>query len=114
MADAEDRARSDRGTEPETDPVREHRRWAPDSLSFAVITVRHSAAAHHVLDRRLVRDDVAAIRPLVEELLADPGLDVLLLTGGTGVSPRDVTVEAVAPLVETHLAGPRLPRARRS
>lgn len=122
MADAGDRARADRGNEPETDPVREHRRWAPDSLSFAVVTVSDSrtletdtgggtavarieAAGHHVLERRLVRDDAAAIRPLVEELLAAPGLDVLLLTGGTGVSPRDVTVEAVAPLFQISLPG---------
>ena len=37
--------------------------------------------------------------------LADDGVDVVLVTGGTGVAPRDVTVEAVAPLLERELPG---------
>ena len=105
-----------------TEVVEEHRRRAPASLGFAVVTVsdsrtaetdtggdaaaeRIAAAGHRVEARLLVRDEVAAIRAAVEELLAAPGVDVLVLTGGTGVAPRDVTVEAVSPLFEKPLPG---------
>jgi molybdenum cofactor biosynthesis protein B len=52
-----------------------------------------------------VRDEIAAIREAAEEALEAEGVDVVLFTGGTGVSPRDVTVEAVRPLFEKELPG---------
>jgi molybdopterin adenylyltransferase len=105
-----------------TEVVEDHRRRAPASLGFAVLTVsdsrtaatdsggdaaaeRIAAAGHRVEARRLVRDEEEAVRQAVEELLAAPGVDVLVLTGGTGVAPRDVTVEAVSPLFEKPLPG---------
>jgi molybdenum cofactor biosynthesis protein B len=52
-----------------------------------------------------VRDDVRAIRRVVRSALAMHAVDAVLLTGGTGVSPRDRTPEAVGPLLERELAG---------
>ena len=63
------------------------------------------SAGHAVVARRWCGDDVGAIRRLARELLADPLLDALIVTGGTGVAPRDVTPEALAPLVEVPLEG---------
>ena len=56
-------------------------------------------------DAALVPDDVAAIRGAVRRLLALPGVDVVVLTGGTGFSPRDVTLDAVAPLLDKPIEG---------
>jgi molybdenum cofactor biosynthesis protein B len=53
----------------------------------------HRVVAHH-----MVTDDVQAIREAVTQLLADPAPDVIIVTGGTGISPRDVTIEAIKPL----------------
>ena len=52
-----------------------------------------------------MRDDVAAIRAAARRLLASPEVDVLVATGGTGFSPRDVTLDAVGPLLERPIEG---------
>jgi molybdenum cofactor biosynthesis protein B len=52
-----------------------------------------------------VADDPAAIRRAVRGALARRGVDVVLVTGGTGIAPRDVTPDAIAPLVERWLPG---------
>lgn len=102
--------------------VEQHRRAAPALLGFAVITVSDTrtpgddvsgrtisemarAAGHRVEDPVLVPDDVAAIRGAVEKALARKGVDVIVLTGGTGFSPRDVTIEAAGPLLERPVEG---------
>jgi molybdenum cofactor biosynthesis protein B len=100
----------------------EHRRSAPVVLGFAFITVSDTRAAaddvsgraladlargagHRVEASQLVPDDVAAIRRAVRQALAMEGVDVVVLTGGTGFSPRDVTLDAVGPLLETRVDG---------
>lgn len=60
---------------------------------------------HHVRDRRIVTDDPAAIRETVAGWVADPAVDVVITTGGTGITARDVTPEAVASLGTKHLPG---------
>jgi molybdenum cofactor biosynthesis protein B len=62
-------------------------------------------AGFEVAVRALVPDDEPAIRERVRSLLADAGIDAVLVTGGTGVAPRDRTVEAVLPLLERRLDG---------
>jgi molybdenum cofactor biosynthesis protein B len=60
----------------------------------------------HVLgDRRIVKDDVPAIRALVESWIADPDIHVVVSTGGTGLTGRDVTPEAIRPLFEKAIEG---------
>lgn len=100
----------------------QHRRAAPVVLGFATLTVSDTrskgddasgnairglaaAAGHRVVDSTLVRDDVEEIRAAVRRLLALPGVDVLVTTGGTGFSPRDVTLEAAGPLLELPVEG---------
>ena len=61
--------------------------------------------AGHVVARAWVRDEPAAIRRVVRAALARRGTDAIVLTGGTGVAPRDRTPEAVRPLLERELPG---------
>jgi len=99
-----------------------HRQYAPAVLGFAVITVSDSrrpeddtsgrtiremaaASGHRVEDSTLVPDDVAAIRAALRRMLALPGVDVVVTTGGTGLSPRDLTLEAAGPLLDRPVEG---------
>ena len=63
------------------------------------------ADGHILADRTIVRDDVAAIRTKVEGWIADPQIDVVISTGGTGFTGRDVTPEAIRPLFEKEIDG---------
>lgn len=107
----------------ERDPVAEHRGGgALRDVGFTILTVSDSRRAgddrsgalarrlvteanHRVVGARIVRDETVSIREAVEAFLDDPGCDVVLLTGGTGVAPRDRTPEAVGPLFERELPG---------
>jgi molybdopterin adenylyltransferase len=60
--------------------------------------------SHKVLNKSLIADDPRMLRSAVNEFFRS-GADVLVLTGGTGVSPTDVTVETVAPFFEKELVG---------
>ena len=62
-------------------------------------------AGHEVADRALVKDDIAQIRAKVQGWIADPKVDVVITTGGTGFTGRDVTPEAVKPLFEKEIDG---------
>jgi molybdopterin adenylyltransferase len=64
-----------------------------------------ASAGHVVADRDIVRDDVGEIRARVENWIGDPGVDVVVTTGGTGFTGRDVTPEALMPLFEKTIDG---------
>jgi molybdopterin adenylyltransferase len=64
-----------------------------------------TADGHHIADRAIVKDDVAAIRAKVLGWVADAAVDVVITTGGTGFTGRDVTPEAVRPLFEKEIDG---------
>lgn len=66
---------------------------------------RLEAAGHILADRALLKDDKAAIRAQVERWIDDGEVDVVITTGGTGLTGRDVTVEAVKPLFEKEIEG---------
>jgi molybdenum cofactor biosynthesis protein B len=76
-----------------------------DDKSGATLVARIEAAGHAVADRAIVEDDVEAIRARVKAWIADPGIDVVISTGGTGFTGRDVTPEAVEPLFEKRMDG---------
>lgn len=107
----------------------EHKREAPRSVRFAVVVVstsRYEAlragreppkditgdlierllaqAGHEVIMRRVVPDDVDAIRRALQEALG-AGAQAVIFAGGTGVSPDDVTIEAIRPLLDKDLPG---------
>jgi molybdenum cofactor biosynthesis protein B len=73
--------------------------------SGGLLVERLVAAGHRLAARALVPDDVAAIRGQVQAWVDDPEVDVILTTGGTGFAPRDVTPEAVRPLLRREMDG---------
>lgn len=73
--------------------------------SGATLVQRLTAAGHILTGKAIVPDEVEAIRERISGWVADPEVDVVLTTGGTGFSPRDVTPEAVKPLFRRELEG---------
>ena len=71
----------------------------------AVVEELLRAAGHTVVAREIVPDDREAIQSALRECLKKEGLRAVILTGGTGVAPRDVTPESVAPLLEREVPG---------
>jgi molybdenum cofactor biosynthesis protein B len=99
-----------------------HRRAAPERVATAILTVSDTrtpesdsggallaellaAAGHPLVSREIVRDDAEAIREAALAALARPEVRALIVTGGTGVAPRDVTPDALEPLLERVLPG---------
>jgi molybdopterin adenylyltransferase len=74
-----------------------------DDKSGATLAGRIEAAGHAVAARAIVSDDVERIRTCVKNWIADPGIDVIITTGGTGFTGRDVTPEAAEPLFEKRM-----------
>ena len=84
--------------------ISDTRTLATDS-SGALLAERLTGAGHRLAGRAIVTDDVSAIRAQLEAWIADPAIDVVLTTGGTGLSKRDVTPEAVRPLFRREIEG---------
>jgi molybdenum cofactor biosynthesis protein B len=76
-----------------------------DDKSGTTLADRLTSAGHHLAARDIVTDDVEAIRAVIRKWIADPGIDVIISTGGTGFTGRDVTPEAVEPLFEKRMDG---------
>ncbi|MEO0784740.1 MAG: molybdenum cofactor biosynthesis protein B [Pseudomonadota bacterium] len=73
--------------------------------SGATLAQRIEQAGHAVAERVILPDDKQDIRSKVAEWIADPGVDVVISTGGTGLTGRDVTPEAVSPLLDKVIDG---------
>jgi molybdenum cofactor biosynthesis protein B len=76
-----------------------------EDKSGATLVERIEQAGHGVADRQIVQDDVEQIRTWLRNWIADLRVDVIITTGGTGFTGRDVTPEAVEPLIEKHMEG---------
>ena len=76
-----------------------------DDKSGTILSDRLTAAGHMLAAREIVTDDVDAIRAIVRKWIADPGIDAIITTGGTGFTGRDVTPEAIEPLFEKRMDG---------
>jgi len=76
-----------------------------DDKSGATLASRIESAGHTLAERDIVRDEVGAIRERVQRWISDPAIDVVITTGGTGFTGRDVTPEAVEPLFEKRMDG---------
>lgn len=80
-------------------------RTTENDTSGGYIVDRMSEVGHHVVARTIVKDTEVGIRAQLAQWIADPAIDVIIATGGTGVTPRDVTPEAMAPLITKHIPG---------
>ena len=76
-----------------------------DDKSGTTLVDRLTAAGHKLAAREIVTDDVEAIRAVVKRWIADRGVDIIITTGGTGFTGRDVTPEAIEPLFEKRMDG---------
>ncbi|HKY33461.1 MAG TPA: molybdenum cofactor biosynthesis protein B [Candidatus Polarisedimenticolia bacterium] len=100
----------------------EHRLSAPRAVGVALLTVSDTrspendlsgrlaadlcrAAGHHVVSAAIVPDDPVRVSEALGALLADRRVQAVLINGGTGISARDTTLEAVGPLLERRLDG---------
>jgi molybdenum cofactor biosynthesis protein B len=100
----------------------EHKAQAPRSVGCFVLTISDTktpetdtsgalirellaAAGHRVAGATIVRDEPAEVRRVIAQAVADPGVQVVILTGGTGVTSRDSTFEAVETLLDKRLPG---------
>ncbi len=73
--------------------------------SGKLLAGRLTDAGHALAAKRIVPDEVYTIRAVVAGWIAEPGVDVVITTGGTGVTGRDGTPEAVAPLLDKTIEG---------
>ena len=80
-------------------------RTLTDDKSGTTLAERLTAAGHRLAAREIVTDDVEAIRAVVKRWIADSSIDVVITTGGTGFTGRDVTPEAAEPLFEKRMDG---------
>ena len=80
-------------------------RTLADDRSGDTLVARIAAAGHHLADRRIDRDDADGIEAILRRWIADPDIDVVITTGGTGVTGRDVTPEAFARVLEKEITG---------
>lgn len=69
------------------------------------LAISASEAGHQVIKRDIVIDDVYRIRAIVSEYIADPNIQAVLVTGGTGFTTRDSTPEALIPLFDKQVEG---------
>jgi molybdenum cofactor biosynthesis protein B len=66
---------------------------------------RLETEGHRLAERTIVKDDVYQLRAVISRWIADPQVQVVLITGGTGFTARDTTPEAVRPLFDTEIEG---------
>lgn len=100
---------------------KEHLKQAPDTVNVCILTVSTTRNAdtdksgqwmkkqceregHKIVDYRIVTDERHAITKLLSSLIQAHGPDIILINGGTGISPTDVTIEAVKPLLAKELS----------
>jgi molybdenum cofactor biosynthesis protein B len=76
-----------------------------DDVSGKVLVERATDAGHRVIEKKIVFDNIYQIRAAVSNWIAADNINVVLTTGGTGVTGRDGTPEAVEPLLDKTLAG---------
>jgi len=77
----------------------------PDDASGDIIEQLSLKAGHHVEGRELISDSRAMIQRTLKHAFTMKTVDVIIITGGTGLSPRDVTVESTSPIMDKEIPG---------
>ncbi|MEQ1523999.1 MAG: molybdenum cofactor biosynthesis protein B, partial [Aestuariivirga sp.] len=80
-------------------------RTLADDKSGQTLQERIAAVGHSVADRQITKDDIVKIRSIVKAWVKRKDVDVIISTGGTGLTGRDVTIEAMRPLFEKEIDG---------
>ncbi|MBI3547344.1 MAG: molybdenum cofactor biosynthesis protein B [Gammaproteobacteria bacterium] len=80
-------------------------RTRDNDSSGDIIQERLETAGHKVVNRLILKDDLEALRAQCRAWVADKNIDVIISTGGTGLTQRDVTPDAIAPLITKPIPG---------
>ncbi len=80
-------------------------RTLDDDRSGDTLVERLEGAGHKLAARAIVKDEISPIEAQFKEWIGDPGIDIIIATGGTGLTGRDVTPEALAAVVEKDIPG---------
>ncbi|HRZ04596.1 MAG TPA: molybdenum cofactor biosynthesis protein B [Candidatus Competibacteraceae bacterium] len=80
-------------------------RTLANDASGQTLVERLEGAGHRLAERAIVPDDIYQIRAILSRWIADPAVQIVLTTGGTGMTGRDSTPEAVRPLLDKEIAG---------
>ena len=80
-------------------------RTRENDTSGDILQARIEGAGHQVMGREIVRDTIEGVRAQMQLWMNDPKIDVVISTGGTGLTGRDITVEAVTPLFDKIIDG---------
>jgi molybdenum cofactor biosynthesis protein B len=80
-------------------------RTEADDVSGQTLATGLTDAGHSLIDKKIVADDIYQIRAIVSQWIADARVNAIITTGGTGVTGRDGTPEAVTPLLDKVLDG---------
>ncbi|MBK1724344.1 molybdenum cofactor biosynthesis protein B [Thiocystis violacea] len=80
-------------------------RGEDEDTSGKLLKERAETAGHQVVAKEIVRDDVYQLRAVFSRWIADPDINLVLSTGGTGVTGRDSTPEAIQPLLDKTIEG---------
>lgn len=80
-------------------------RTAADDKSGDTLAERITGAGHVLAERLIVRDEISEIRDATQRLVKRTDVDVIITTGGTGLTGRDVTIEAMRPLFDKEIEG---------
>ena len=62
-------------------------------------------SGHNIFNKIICKDDIYLIRKYISDWISDPNIDVIITTGGTGITARDVTPEAIRPLLDKEIDG---------
>ncbi len=80
-------------------------RTAENDTSGDLIAERLKTAGHNVAERLIMKDDLNSLHGKFQEWIKDPAVQVIISTGGTGLTKRDITPEAVGPLITKPIPG---------
>ena len=80
-------------------------RGEAEDKSGKALVERLTASGHTLADKKITKDDIYQIRAVVSDWIAKPEIQVIITTGGTGVSGRDGSPEAIIPLLDKKLNG---------
>lgn len=80
-------------------------RTEADDVSGQTLVAGLTDAGHYLIDKKIVPDDIYQVRAAVSQWIADPKVNAIITTGGTGVTGRDGTPEAILPLLDKVLDG---------
>ncbi|HHH40286.1 MAG TPA: molybdenum cofactor biosynthesis protein B [Sedimenticola sp.] len=80
-------------------------RTEENDKSGKVLSEGAQESGHRLVEKLIVKDDIYQMRAVFSRWIADPGVDVIISTGGTGIAGRDSTPEAIMPLLDKPIEG---------